>query len=183
MLEWLKTILGDKYTDEIDQKVSEEIGKGFVSRTDFNTKNDALKDTQGQLKTAQDGLKAFEGVDVDDLKGQIKKLQNDMTAQADAFKFDSLIDNAVRDAKARNPKAVKALLDMESLRESKDQTADIKAAIKALTESDNYLFDSGEATGTGVTASTGHELDGDDADSKEPKTMAEALQMELEPST
>ena len=35
-LEWLKTILGDKYTPEIDTAVSQEIGKGFVSRTDFN---------------------------------------------------------------------------------------------------------------------------------------------------
>ena len=32
-LEWLKTILGDKYTPEIDTAVSQEIGKGFVSRT------------------------------------------------------------------------------------------------------------------------------------------------------
>ena len=36
-LEWLKTILGDMYTPEIDTAVSQEIGKGFVSRTDFNT--------------------------------------------------------------------------------------------------------------------------------------------------
>ena len=29
MLEWLKTILGDQYTEEIDKKVSDEIGKGL----------------------------------------------------------------------------------------------------------------------------------------------------------
>lgn len=55
MLEWLKEILGDSYTEEIDSKVSAEIGKGFVSRADFNTKNDEVKTLQGQLQTAQDG--------------------------------------------------------------------------------------------------------------------------------
>lgn len=43
MLEWLKTILGDTYTEDIDKKVSEEIGKQFVSRADFNTLNKKRK--------------------------------------------------------------------------------------------------------------------------------------------
>ncbi|MCI1965977.1 MAG: hypothetical protein LKJ17_07595 [Oscillospiraceae bacterium] len=43
MLDWLKAILGDAYTDDIDKKVSAEIGKGFVSRADFNTTNEAKK--------------------------------------------------------------------------------------------------------------------------------------------
>ena len=102
MLEWLKEILGDSYTEDIDGRVSAEIGKGFVARADFNTKNDEVKTLQGQLKTAQDGLKAFDGVDVEGLKGQIKKLQDDMAAQADAFKFDTLLDGAIRDAKGKN---------------------------------------------------------------------------------
>ena len=49
MLEWLKTILGDQYTEEIDKKVSEEIGKGFVSRSDFNTVNEAKKGLEKQI--------------------------------------------------------------------------------------------------------------------------------------
>lgn len=53
--EWLKEILGDSYTEDIDGRVSAEIGKGFVARADFNTKNDEVKTLQGQLKTAQDG--------------------------------------------------------------------------------------------------------------------------------
>lgn len=48
MLDWLKTILGEAYSEEIDKKVSEEIGKNFVARADFNTLNTekkALADT------------------------------------------------------------------------------------------------------------------------------------------
>ena len=36
MLEWLKTCMGAAYTPEIDTAVSEEIGKRFVSRADFD---------------------------------------------------------------------------------------------------------------------------------------------------
>ena len=28
-LEWLKTILGDGYTEDIESKIAQEIGKGF----------------------------------------------------------------------------------------------------------------------------------------------------------
>ena len=41
-LEWLKPILGDGYTEEIDKAVSEQIGKGFVARADFNELKESL---------------------------------------------------------------------------------------------------------------------------------------------
>lgn len=44
-----------------------------------------VDDLTKQLNTAKDGLKAFEGVDVADLKGQITKLQGQLTDQADSF--------------------------------------------------------------------------------------------------
>ena len=48
-----------------------------------------VDDLTKQLNTAKDGLKAFEGVDVADLKGQITKLQGQLTDQADSFAFDA----------------------------------------------------------------------------------------------
>lgn len=41
-LEWLKPILGDTYSDELDGKISAEIGKHFVSREDFNNTNNPI---------------------------------------------------------------------------------------------------------------------------------------------
>lgn len=182
MLDWLKEILGDSYTEEIDNKVSVEIGKCFVARSDFNDKNEEVKTLREQLQTAQDGLKAFEGVDVENLRGQIKKLQDDMAAQADSFRFDALLDGAIRDAKGKNVKAVRALLDMDSLKASKDQTNDIKTALDKLAESDGYLFDCGD-TGqqvTGMTLSTGGEHGTGLSAAPEPKSLAEALKQEYE---
>ena len=65
MLDWLKKILGDSYTEDIDKQVSVEIGKHFVSKTDFNAKNDELKDAKGQITTLNETIKGLEGKDGD----------------------------------------------------------------------------------------------------------------------
>ena len=64
MLDWLKGILGEVYTKEIEEKVEAEIGKGFVARADFNAKNEELKQAKEMNKThgtQLEGLKAAAG--------------------------------------------------------------------------------------------------------------------------
>lgn len=131
MLDWLKTILGDAYTEEIDKKVSEEIGKGFVARADFNTLNaekkalaDTVKDRDKQLET----LKASTG-DVEALKTQIATLQTENATAAKAhedeikrLRIDTAVELALSAAKAKNVKAVKALLDLEKAELADDGT-------------------------------------------------------------
>ena len=130
MLDWLKTILGEAYSEEIDKKVSEEIGKNFVARADFNTLNtekkalaDTVKERDKQLET----LKASTG-DVEALKTQIATLQTENTAATKAheaeikrLKIDTAVELALSAAKAKNVKAVKALLDL--IRLSSTRTA------------------------------------------------------------
>jgi hypothetical protein len=41
--DWLKTILGDSYTEDMDTKIAEEMPKHFVLKADFDAKNGALK--------------------------------------------------------------------------------------------------------------------------------------------
>ena len=43
MLDWLKTILGEAYSEEIDKKVSDEIRKAFV---DISQKQTIIKSTR-----------------------------------------------------------------------------------------------------------------------------------------
>ena len=117
---------------------------------------------KAQLATATEGLKAFEGVDVKDLQGQVAKLTKDLSEQAEAHKqqlaglaFDGVLKDAITAAKGRNVKAIRALLDVDKLKASKDQTADIKAALEGLKKDSGYLFDTGEtpppyAAGTGT---------------------------------
>ena len=90
-------------------------------------------------------------MDVADLKGQITKLQDDLKTQKETYDakeaerlFTDSVRSAIKEAGGRNAKAVMALLDMDALRESKDQSADIKKALDAAKESDAYLFGSDE---------------------------------------
>lgn len=106
---------------------------------------EAIKD---QLKAAKDGLKAFEGVDVSKLQGEISTLQGQLAdkdkewkEKLDGMAFDGRIKDAIAAAKGRNAKAISALLDVDALRASKNQEADIKAALEAVKKDNSYLFE------------------------------------------
>lgn len=117
---------------------------------------------KGQLQTAKDGLAAFGGVDVKDLQGQVSKLTKDLEEKEAAHKqeladlaFDSTLKEAITAARGRNDKAIRALLDVDKLKASKEQTADIKAALEGLKKDSGYLFETDEvpppyAAGTGT---------------------------------
>jgi len=110
-----------------------------------------------QLQTAQDGLKAFEGVDVDALRGEITTLRDKLDEQAAAFAFDAALDAAIRDARGRSVKAIRGMLDLDALRSSTDRTTDIAAALESLARENAWAFESQQETGTGVTVSSGGE--------------------------
>lgn len=120
-----------------------------------------------QLQTAKDGLKAFEGVDVKDLQGQITRLQQELADKDTAHQaelanmaFDRTLEGAITAAKGKSVKAIRALLDVDTLRASKNQEADIKTALEGLQKDSGYLFDTGNPTppyaaGTGTGGSAG----------------------------
>lgn len=118
-----------------------------------------LDAASGQLAAVQDKLKAFDGVDVDKLRGESDKLRQEIADLKDGWAFDSLLDGAIRDAKGRSVKAIRGMLDLDALRASKDRSADIKAAIEGLAKESPWAFDTaaGGKPATGVTVVTGAE--------------------------
>ena len=134
---------------------------------DIGTVKADLEAARGQLQAAKDGLKAFEGVDVSQLQGQIAQLQQDLQAKDAAHQkemadiaFNHTLEAAITGAKGRNAKAIMALLDLDALRGSKNQDEDIKAALEGLKKDSGYLFDTegtpppysaGAGTGAGGT--------------------------------
>ena len=119
-----------------------------------------------QLKTAKEGLEAFKGVDVSELQGKIATLTGQLAdkdkqwqEKLDGMAFDGRIKEAITAAKGRNAKAITALLDVGTLRTSKNQDEDIKAALEAVKKENGYLFDDDTparyASGTGTQQMTG----------------------------
>lgn len=90
-----------------------------------------FENAQAQLKTAQDGLAKFDGKKTpDEYEAELTKLRGDMQAQADGFAFDSALNTAIMGKKGRSVKAVRALLDVDGLKSSKDRTTDIDKALE-----------------------------------------------------
>lgn len=84
MLDWLKTILGDAYTEDLDKKVAAEIGKNFVAKSDFNATNEAKKQLEASLKDRDmqfETLQKSNG-DAAALREQITQLQAQNAEQA-----------------------------------------------------------------------------------------------------
>lgn len=137
MLEWLKNILGDGYTDEVDAKVSAEIGKNFVSKADFNQVNTAKKKAEDDVKARDqqlEDLKKSTG-DAAALQEQITTLQNQNAeakktyeAELARVRLDGAVEAALTAAGAKNNTAVKALLAVFL----KDAKLDDSGAVKGL---------------------------------------------------
>lgn len=134
MLEWLKGILGDAYTEEIDKAVAAEIGKAFVAKADFDAKNTELKAAKAQLADAGatiEGLRA-EGKDLETLrreaeeyKARAAKAEQEAAAQLEDYKFNSWFDGLVAKHKGRDAAVIRALAGKEklaALRESEFQS-------------------------------------------------------------
>lgn len=124
---------------------STDIGK---TRQKLEAERDNYKQ---QLDTAQEALKGFEDVDVADLRGRIDTLTANLAAQESEYKakiadmeFRSVLEAAITGSKAKNARAVTALLDVENLKASKNQSEDIKAAIEKVKAENDFLFQSDE---------------------------------------
>lgn len=157
---------------EIPADKKEDFEKSWKEnyRTKSEYDNAVIKrdEYKSSLDTVNEKLKAFDGVDVADLNGQIKKLQDDLKAKDDEYAakeadrmFRDTISKAIKSAGGRNEKSVMALLDMEGLKASKDQTEDIKKALEAVKKSDSYLFGADEPFSNPV-GPTGGDLGGGD---------------------
>ena len=141
--EFLEALGLDK---EIVDKIMTENGND-INKT--KEKLEAERDNyKSQLETAQNALKDFEGVDVKELKGKIDTLTADLTAKETDYQtkladmeFNSKLDSLITSSGARNAKAVKALLDLESIKSSKNQDTDLQTAIEACKNDNEYLFE------------------------------------------
>ena len=117
--------------------------------------DDAMKDLQTKLDAFKDvdvtKLDAFKDVDVtklnktiEDLKAEKARIENDYKDKEAKRDFDDLIKDAITGAHGKNAKAITALLDVDTLMQSKNQKEDIAAAIKKLTEAEDSKMLFGE---------------------------------------
>ena len=113
--------------------------------------NDTIKANDTAMKDLQDKLDGFKDVDVSGLNQMIKNLQTekeniqkDYDAKIADRDFNDLVKESIAAVNGRNAKAITALLDVDTLKASKNQKEDIAAALKALAEAEDSKMLFGE---------------------------------------
>ncbi len=146
--------------------------ENYRTKSEYDNAISQRDNYKSSLDDVNAKLKEFEGVDVKDLQGQITKLQGDLKAKDDEYAakeadrmFMDSIKEAVKTAGGRNEKAVIAMLDIDALKESKNQSDDIKTALENVKKSDGYLFGVNEPINNpvgGTGGNGGADIGGDD---------------------
>lgn len=137
-------------TEEQVTKVVEDYGKNYVAKSQFNQKNEEVK----QLKTEKEKITS----DLDTLKEQHKsdnKLVEQLNAlkeeqtkreakhkkELDGLKLSGAVELALMNAKAKNTQIAKSALQLDKLIIADDGSiVGLDEQIKALKTSDPYLF-------------------------------------------
>ena len=144
----------DEQLNWIMQANGEDINREKSAAAALQTQ---LDNANAQLKTAQDGLKAFDGKKKpEEYEAELTKLKADMKAQAEGFAFDNALDAAILGKKGRSVKAVRALLDVDALKSSTDRSTDIAKALDEAAKANPWAFGEDGAAGVAVV-STGAE--------------------------
>ncbi len=122
---------------------------------------------KGQLETAKGELEKFKDADPEKMQETIDRLKEDLKKkdeEHEAEKADRIFRETVKEAIAasggRNEKAVMAMLDIDALKESKNQKDDIKAALDEVKRDNDYLFKSDEPIRNPTGATGGGRDDG-----------------------
>lgn len=137
-------------TDEQINAIIEDYGKNYVSKTQFNEKNDAYKQAKQEIENLTNDISTLSEANKanEALQSQIKELQDAATKrEADynesikTLKIDTAITKALSKSGAMNETILTGLLDRTKIAIGEDNTiTGIQEQIVALKESDPYLF-------------------------------------------
>lgn len=126
------------------------------AKGDLATKETELASVKEQLKTANTEIQSYKSMDIeaikkaaDDYKAKFEAAEAKAKEELETLKFNHAIENALGAAKAKNVKAVKALLNIEGLKLNGDEIVGLKEQIDNLKKDNDYLFGETEPAGTG----------------------------------
>jgi len=161
-MDWLKELLKkagieEAKVDGVIADINKELPKYFIPKDKYNEVAEAKKKLEADIaerdKQLEDLKKAAGASEelkkqIETLQAENKKASEEWQAKMAQMQLDFAIEKALAAAKAKNPKAVKALLDLEKVKLDGEQLLGLDDQIKALQQSDSYLFgDSGKVGG------------------------------------
>lgn len=148
----IKLGVAEEMVDKIMALHGSDIETHKTKLTTLQTELDNLK---GQLKEAAAQIESFKGMDIegvkksaDEWKAKAEAAEKDAQAQIQTLKFEHALDGALAGAKAKNAKAVKALLqaDVLKLNEADGSILGLKEQLEKIKTENDYLFESDTPT-------------------------------------
>lgn len=150
--------LGIEVPKDKEDGLNTAVAKNYKTVADYDKQkekldaaNETIKANDTAMKDLQTKLDEFKDVDVSGLNQRIKDLetektniQKDYDAKIADRDFDDLVKESIAAVNGKNLKAITALLDVETLKASKNQKEDIATALKALTEKEDSKMLFGE---------------------------------------
>ena len=144
--EVIDKIMAEKGKDiAVEQKKAE---KAIQERDSYKLKAESL---ETQVNDANTEIQKFKDMDIDgikkaadDWKETAEKAKADADKQISQMKFDYALSAALTGAKAKNAKAVKALLDMDGLKFNDGKIVGLDEQLAQIKTDNDYLFESDE---------------------------------------
>lgn len=148
--EELKTL---ELTDEQIGEIMKMHGKDIESqKQQAQTALTKAEQLEQQLQEAAKTIDGFKELDVDGVKKaaedwrvKAEQAQEEAESRVKTLQFDYALNEALRTAKAKNPKAVRALLNTEELELAKDGSlVGLDKQLEGIKTENDYLFESTE---------------------------------------
>jgi hypothetical protein len=152
--------LTDEQIDFIMSENGKDVETQKAKTTAVQGEADGLKK---QIEDANKQIESFKGMDIegvkktaDEYKTKFETAQAENTKAMAALKFDHALEGALTGAKAKNAKAVKALLDANNLKlnDADGSIIGLDDQLKKIKETNDYLFESETPPPTIVTGAT-----------------------------
>lgn len=166
--DFLKPILGDELYAQFCDKMSGAQGINLVNVADgsyipkakFDDEHTKVKNLNQQLTDVNAKLAAAQqqNGDTASLNDRITQLTADLAArdsQLSEQKLAYMAMDALRDRRARNPKAVLSMLDMSKVTEKDGKLDGLDDQLDALQKSDGYMFENAPGANGGFGGNSG----------------------------
>lgn len=152
-MEKIKELLGEDLFNQVKEKLGDKklmVDDGnFIPKSRFDEVNEQKKeyksmldDRASQLEDLKEKAKGNE-----ELEEKIKELEETNQSKIEEYEnkikqinFDRKLEKAISSVKGKNPRAIKALLDIDKIQVDDDKLIGFEEQIKQLQESDSYLF-------------------------------------------
>ena len=146
---------GIEVPEEKKQGLETEFSESYREAQEFKELNTELEGVKGQLSEANQQIAGFKELDIEGVKQKAAQWEEkynqaakDSAEKIEQLKFGFALDKKLAQAQARNPKAVKALLDRDALKYDKGKIIGLEEQLETLKKNEDSAFLFGSAAPT-----------------------------------